>query len=84
MVEQYGRLSLKAELAKLDMVASEAQRYVDGVLVFVLYAGNGDAKASTEVRVARIRNRLALRKIPRERITIYYGGKRRSHRPTCI
>ena len=74
LLNEYGRIPIKWELAQLDLVAHELDPSIN-ILVFVLFSDQDEQKAKVDTRIARIRNHLVrVRKVPPSGIVFLFGG----------
>jgi hypothetical protein len=83
-LDEWGRLSRKDELGRLDLAAAAWKQKPSRRLYFIVYLEQNETAASERARIKRISDHLTkTRRIPKEHVVILKGGKM-GHRRTVV
>lgn len=75
-LDEYGKISLRDEKARLSVVALELQNNNERIAVFILYHNKKDSSSTLQKRISRISDYLTQsHKIPKERLKFISGGE---------
>jgi hypothetical protein len=75
-LDEWGRLSRKDELGRLDLAAAEWKQKTSHILYFIVYLAQNETSSAERARMKLISDHLTkTRRIPKENVVILKGGK---------